>query len=194
MGGHDHRDLTFSCTCGQMQGRILSRGVQLGTHAVCFCHDCRAAQLYFGQPDPAPGPVEVLQITPDAIKLDSGQAHLAVMQLSPKGMLRWYADCCNAPLATSARTPKFPFAGFIVNRIADTSTLGPVTTRGFVTQPDGRQKHENLRFAVFGLLRRVIRSRVTGRWKTTPFFDHASGAPVSKPIVLTKDQRAALYP
>ena len=137
MGGKASADLAFACTCGALGGHIAAKGLRLSTHVVCFCHDCRAAQLYFGQPDPAPGPVDILQMAPEAIVLDQGAEQLAVMQLSPKGMLRWYARCCNAPLAATPRTPKFPFAGFLVQRITDTSGLGPVRTRGFVPRPDG---------------------------------------------------------
>ena len=184
----------MSCACRKLTGRITSDGARLGTHAECFCHNCRAAQLYFGQPDPAPGPVEVFQIAPDEVTIDSGAEHLAAMSLSPKGMLRWYAKCCNVPLATTPRTARFPFAGFIALRIADRARLGPISTRGFVPRSNGKQKHENLAPAAIGLLRRVIKSRLSGGWKNTPFFDPESFEPVVTPTVISKEERAALYP
>ncbi|WP_298847416.1 DUF6151 family protein [uncultured Ruegeria sp.] len=194
-GGPAHGGLAFSCTCGQLTGHISDRGVRLGTHVECFCHDCRAAQLYFGQPDPAPGPVDIFQMAPDEIEIDSGEQFLSAMKLSPKGMLRWYASCCNAPLATTPPKPNLPFAGFIADRITgDVSALGPITTRGFVPQPNSKQKHEKVRFAVFGLLRRALGSRLSGRWKNTPFFDHETGKATVTPNVISKDERAALYP
>ncbi|UAB87436.1 hypothetical protein I5192_09230 [Ruegeria sp. SCSIO 43209] len=186
-------DLPFRCNCGALSGRITEHGVVSGTHVVCFCHDCRAAQLYFEQPDPAPGPVEVFQMSPEDIKIDAGVEHLAAMQLSPKGMLRWCARCCNAPLATTPTTPKFPFAGFIVKRIPHPSSLGPITTRGFVPRADGKQSHEKIRYAAMGLLKRVLKSRLSGSWKKTPFFDSETGRPVVQPTVLTKNQRAVFY-
>ncbi|WP_170770341.1 DUF6151 family protein [Ruegeria lacuscaerulensis] len=187
------KDTTFACTCGALSGRISAAGVASSTHVECFCHDCRAAQLYFGQPDPAPGPVDVLQMLPEGIVFEHGAEHLALMQLSPKGMLRWYASCCNAPLATTSRTPKVPFAGFIVNRIPDPSDLGPVRTRGFVPRPGGKQAHEGLGPAAIGLVTRVLKSRLSGSWKNTPFFDAYTGETSAKPTVLTKPERAALY-
>ena len=193
MGRNAGSDLAFSCTCGAVTGHITARGVKTGTHAQCFCHDCRAAQLYFGQPDPAPGPVEILQTTPEDVIFETGAEHLAAMQLSPKGMYRWYAKCCNAPLATTTRTPKLPFAGFDVKRMTDRDGLGPVLTQGFVTGPDGRQSHKGLRHAVLRLLTRVITSRVSGRWKDTPFFAAETGKPVAPSVVLTKEQRMAFY-
>ncbi|WP_299663726.1 DUF6151 family protein [uncultured Ruegeria sp.] len=187
------KTLTFSCDCGALSGHITEHGVRSGTHVVCYCHDCRAAQLYFEQPDPAPGPVEIFQMAPEDVKFETGTEHLAAMQLSPKGMLRWYAKCCNAPLATTPLTPKFPFAGFIVKRIPDTNDLGPVTTRGFVPGQDGKQTHEKIRYAAWGLLKRVLKSRLSGSWKKTPFFSSGTGEPVVQPTVLTKEERAAFY-
>ncbi len=193
MTGTAAKDLSFSCDCGALTGHITQQGVKSGTHVVCFCHDCRAAQLYFNQPDPAPGPIEILQMAPEEIVIDTGAEHLAAMQLSPKGMLRWYAKCCSAPLATTPLTPKFPFAGFIVKRIPDASSLGPVTTRGFVPGSNGKQSHEKVRYAAFGLLKRVLKSRLSGSWKQTPFFKSETGAPVAQPTILTKEERAAFY-
>lgn len=193
MSGTAAKELSFSCDCGALSGRITERGVKSGTNVVCFCHDCRAAQLYFKQPDPAPGPVEIFQMSPEEIEISRGAEHLAVMQLSPKGMLRWYAKCCNAPLATTPLTPKFPFAGVIVKRIADSNNLGPVTTRGFVPGPGGKQSHEKIRYAAMGLLKRVLKSRLSGSWKKTPFFDSETGTPVAQPAILTKEERAAFY-
>ena len=186
--------LIFSCSCGALTGRISERGARTGTHVVCFCHDCRAAQLYFGQPDPAPGPVNVFQMSPEEITFLSGKDNLSCMRLSPKGMLRWYAKCCNAPLATTSPTPKIPFAGFDVNRLRAPESIGPVTTRGFVPRGNGKQSHEMLQYAAWGLVKRVVPSRLVGRWKNTPFFDVATGTPCVTPTTLSKSERAALYP
>lgn len=193
MPGKVAQDMPFSCTCGELHGHISASGVASGTHVGCFCHDCRAAQLYFGLPDPAPGPVDILQMSPEEIRIEHGAEHLALMQLSPKGMFRWFASCCNAPLATSPRTAKFPFAGFDVKRIADPGALGPITTRGFAPQPNGKQSHEKLRFAAMGLASRCLKSWMLGSWRKTPFFNPETGAPVVAPIILSKAERAKLY-
>ncbi|MEX0276899.1 MAG: DUF6151 family protein [Ruegeria sp.] len=186
-------DLVFSCHCGAVQGHITASGVKSGTHVACFCKDCRAAQLYFQQPDPAPGPVDILQTTPEDIVFESGADRLGLMQLSPKGMPRWYATCCNTPIATTTRTPKFPFVGFLADRLRVPDKLGPVKVRGFVPGPGGKQSHQGVRHAITGLLSRVVKSRLSGRWKDTPFFNIETGTPVVPPVILSKEQRTALY-
>ncbi|WP_120633209.1 DUF6151 family protein [Ruegeria sp. EL01] len=194
MGKSEKSGLAFACSCGSVQGHIKPDGIKSGTHAECFCSDCRAAQLYFDQPDPAPGPVEILQISPEAIEFHQGTENLAAMQLSPKGMYRWYVTCCNAPVANTFKTPKFPFVGVIVDRIADPAALGPVTSRGSVPQPDGTQKHEKIGSAIFKLFKRAAKSRLTGGWKSTPFFNTETGDPIVTPAVISKCERDALYP
>lgn len=193
MGKKVAKQTAFACNCGKLFGSITARGVQYGTHVVCFCRDCRAAQIYFGQPDPAPEPVDIFQMAPEEIRIDGGIEHLAAMRLGPKGMLRWYASCCNAPLATTSNTPKFPFAGFDVKRVSDPDCLGPVTTQGFIPQADGKHKHKRLGYAVAGIVTRVLKSRLSGSWRDTPFFDQNTGQTISTPVILSKEQRKALY-
>ncbi len=194
MAGNVQTGVGFACECRALQGRITAEGVQAGTHVVCYCPDCRAAELYFGQPDPAPDPIAVFQIAPEHIEIDQGAEHLAVMQLGPKGVYRWYAKCCKSPLANTLQTPKFPFASVIAKRVANPSNLGPVTSRSFVPKPGGKSSHERFASAVFGVLKRAAKSRFSGGWKKTPFFDGSTGEPVSKPTLISKSERDALYP
>ncbi|TMV09582.1 hypothetical protein FGK63_00485 [Ruegeria sediminis] len=185
--------LAFSCDCGGLSGHITAQGVKSGTHVVCYCPDCRAAELYLGQPDLAPGPVDIFQLSPDAVVIDKGKDNLALLRLGPNGLFRWYAKCCGAPIANTLKTPKLPFAGIAAKRVSDPDRLGPVVTRGYVPDGTGKLKHEHLGRAVLAVLRRGLSARLSGRWRRTPFFDVATGAPIVPAKVLTKDERAALY-
>ncbi|KUJ85605.1 hypothetical protein AVO45_01020 [Ruegeria marisrubri] len=185
--------LKFSCDCGQLSGYITERGVRTGTHVCCFCPDCRAAELYFGQPDPAPDPVDIFQLSPDAIVIEKGKENLALMRLGPNGVFRWYASCCNAPIANTLKTPKLPFAGIIAKRIADPEPLGPIVTKANIQDGNGKSHHEHVGRAVVGVLKRGLAARLSGRWRQNPFFDPETGAPVAQATIPTKDERAALY-
>jgi len=45
--------------------------------------------------------VALYQTRPDCVHIDDGAEHLACLRLSPKGLLRWYASCCDTPLANT---------------------------------------------------------------------------------------------
>lgn len=192
MGGTDQNGLAFSCNCGAVQGHLDASAAKTGGHLVCYCPDCRAAERYLGQPDPAPGPVDILQTTPDVIHITAGTEHLGMFRLGPRGLMRWYATCCNAPLFNTLKSPKLAFAGVSVARLKEPERLGPIIAEGFVPQPDGKTKHVNGGRAAFGLFSRMIAARLSGRWKETPFFDVETGHPTVTAKVLSKEERKAL--
>ncbi len=186
------QDVSFSCACGSLKGTLLGVTHSVGTHAECFCIDCRAGELYCKRPDPAPGGVGIFQTTPDRIRIEKGQEHLAVFSFGPKNILRWYAACCEAPLFNTGRSPKFAFVGVRTNRLHDTDPLGPVVGRAFVPNPKGKPRHEGFAKFLWGVISRVTVQRLTGRWKNTPFFDPKSGVPLRPVKVVPKAERAAL--
>jgi Family of unknown function (DUF6151) len=185
--------LGFSCGCGALKGHVTAEGVRSGSHVLCYCPDCRAGELCFQQPDPAPGPVDIFQLSPDTVVIDQGAEHLAAIRLSPNGMFRWYAKCCDTPLCTTMKSAKTPFAGMSVDRFDDPDRLGPVVSKGFVPAPDGSRKHETAYRAAWPLIKRMAVARLSGRWKQTPFFDAKTNAPVVEPRVIDKSERAPLY-
>lgn len=185
-------DLSFACNCGELRGTLIGVSPTNGTRAECYCHDCRAAELYAGQPDPAPGGVQLYQTVPDRVQFDSGADQLAVFSLSSKGLLQWQARCCGAVLFKTMRTPKVPFASFRTDRLEDDSPLGPVVARAFVRKANGKRGHEGgLRF-MLGFAKRALSRRITGKWKTTPFFD-ADGTPSRDIHVVPENELSALY-
>ncbi|WP_425045583.1 DUF6151 family protein [Primorskyibacter sp. S87] len=182
--------LAFSCDCGTVRGELSP---VRGNHVVCYCPDCRAAELHLGRPDPATEPADLFQTAPDTVTFTQGADHLAVFRLSPKGPLRWYADCCNAPLFNTLASPKLAFSTLHTKRVEDQDKLGPIVIRVSVPQPDGTRKTEGKGRMISDILGQMLMNRITGRWKQTPFFD-PGGAPVADVYQLTKAERAALYP
>lgn len=185
-------DLNFACTCNTLRGTLIGAGPLSGNHAVCYCHDCRTAEVFAGQPDPAPEPVGIFQTTPDKIRIDAGADQMAVFSFSDKGLLRWHAQCCGALLFNTLRNPKIAFVGVRTIRLEDETPLGPILTRGFIRKPNGKRGHQGLRHLVINMASNAIAARLTGKWKYTPFFDTASGEPVRQIRVVTEAQRAAL--
>ncbi|SFT61470.1 DUF6151 family protein [Sedimentitalea nanhaiensis] len=185
--------VAFSCTCGEVRGRISPATAQSGTHLICHCRDCRAAERFLEQPEAGTEGVELFQTTPDTIHLQAGVDRLAVLRLSPKGPLRWYASCCNTPLFNTLSRPGIPFVTAMVARISDPAPLGPVVAHSFVPQAGGPPKHRGGTTMVWRFFTRLGAARLSGRWRQTPFFDLKSGEPTAPVRLLTKQERAALY-
>ncbi|SMY09486.1 DUF6151 family protein [Flavimaricola marinus] len=187
-------DIAFRCTCGTVTGHLIgAESGASGSRLACYCNSCRSAELALGQPDPKPEPMPLFQTTPDRVVFDTGADRLAVMRLGPKSnTYRWYATCCDAPLAITGPSPKFPFVSFNLRRVADPDALGKVSSKVFVPQPGGGTKHTNVARFVYGIASRSIAARLSGRWKQTPFFDVATGTPNGPVRVLSSDERAAL--
>lgn len=186
-------DLPFACDCGKLRGTLLGVSPANGTRAECYCHDCRAVELYAGQPDPAPGGVQLYQTVPDRVRFDAGLDQLAVFSLSDKGLLQWQARCCGAILFKTMRTPKVPFASFRTDRLEDDTPLGPLTARAFARKANGKRGHEGGLKFMFGFATRALSRRLTGKWRQTPFFN-SDGSPVRDVHVVSDAERRDLYP
>ncbi len=102
-----------------------------------------------------------------------GTEHLRWMRLTEKGPLRWYASCCDTPMANTLASAKFPFASFQVNELEPKSALPPVRAHvnligatAHVSAPKG-----SILPLMLSLLAKVAKARITGRWRNNPFFD-----------------------
>ncbi|QFT57188.1 hypothetical protein FIU94_00005 [Sulfitobacter sp. THAF37] len=184
--------LDLTCACGQIKGYLRDFAPSVGTHAECFCVDCRAAELHLGQADPAPGPVGVFQTTPDRLTFTEGTENLAVFSFGEKNLLRWYAACCGTPLFNTPRNPRLSFVGIRTAAIPDTGPLGPVTAQGFIPTDDDKTRHKGILRLVGAAMARIAMQRITGRWRNNPLFDTASGTPARPVTVLPRGTRDAL--
>jgi hypothetical protein len=168
----------FSCRCGKIGGRLTGIDPDIGTHVRCHCDDCRRANAHFGIPGTREEGVGLWQTTPDRVKIDEGAVHLRLMRLTGKGVLRWYAGCCDTPLFNTMGTPKVPFVGVLTDRLDDIAPLGPIVAEGFVEGDDGKSRHVGGGRVARGFVRRALGARLSGRWKDNPFFDTTTGQPI----------------
>jgi hypothetical protein len=168
----------FSCRCGKIHGRLTDIDPDRGTHVRCHCDDCRRANAHFGIPGSRAEGVCIWQTTPDKVKIDEGAVHMRLMRLSSKGVLRWYAGCCDTPLFNTMATPKLPFVGVLTDRLDDTAPLGPIIAEGFVEGDDGTSRHVHGGRVIRRFISRTAGARLSGRWKDNPFFDIGTGGPI----------------
>lgn len=191
--------IALRCQCGKLQGEVDAK--QVAARAVCYCKDCQAFARYLKAEErvlDAGGGTEVEAALPAAVRFTSGLEHLACMSLSPKGIYRWYASCCNTPIGNTPRDPKMSYVGVVrtcLDAPLDTieRDLGRVRMVASSSSAYGPSKPKPLGsvLAIGKIGVMLVKARLNGGWRDNPFFD-ASGAPVRAPRVLTLEERAAL--
>ncbi|WP_372657644.1 DUF6151 family protein [Hydrogenophaga sp.] len=187
----------LACRCGALQGSVALIGS--GNRLICYCRDCQAFARFLGQPDrvlDAQGGTEIVQTAPDRVRFSQGQEHLAVMRLSEKGMLRWYAACCRTPLGNTMSSRGVPFVGLVHSCLASAPLepdFGPVRAWVSTASALGEPKPQERGMAglMFRAVSALIGSRLSGRYKRTPFFS-AANTPVAVPVTVSDEERRRL--
>jgi len=179
--------------------RGVARSVSPDTvnHAVCYCHDCRAFLHWLERDEllDAHGGTKIIQLGRSRLEIEEGRDQIQCMRLSPKGMHRWYAQCCKTPLANTL--PAIPFAGvsralFDVSADDDESTFGPVMYGNARQAIDDAPPEARLRLRDAVHVTRLLASWALRRLgHPTPFFDKEN-RPVVTPRVLTTAERQHL--
>lgn len=158
---------------------------------MCYCNQCRAAEVFLDQPDPKSNGVALFQTTADRIRFLCGADKMYAFSFAQGGLIHWYARCCKVPLFNTTATPQSGFASVLVDRIPHKDPLGPIRAEIFRDNGKGRQVHHGLPYLIWTGSTRALRMRVTGRWKMSPFFGK-SGAPISRVHVLSDVEKGHL--
>jgi len=148
----------------------------------------------------ASGGAEFVAARAEHVVLDAGIEHLACLSLSEKGLLRWYAACCNTPIANTTRDWKFPYVGIIRTCLmADSASF----QRSFprvqmrVNTTSAKQAPQSMLLqtvvTLMGFMSRVIASRINGAYRRTPFFVSPEGLPRTEINVLSESERRRAY-
>jgi hypothetical protein len=109
------------CLCGAVQGTVdFSRPSRV--RVVCHCDDCGAYARHIGN-DKA---TEIVQATPQQVRIRTGIEHLRCLRLTPRGLTRWFAGCCMTPIANTSRHAWMPFVGVMTSTLntQDEALLG----------------------------------------------------------------------
>jgi hypothetical protein len=190
----------LACRCGAVRGLVEEHAPTSRT--LCYCADCQAYAHFLGRAGDvlnAQGGTDVIQTTPDRMTLTAGADRLGCVTITARGPLRWYATCCNTPIANTAPSAKVAFVGLVSTclkaegRRLDES-FGPPRMRVFTDGAKGEPKPKASPFLplLLRIVGRSLKARLDGSWRRTPFFDVAADRPVAEPMVLTPDERARL--
>jgi hypothetical protein len=194
-------DIALSCRCGTVRGIARDVTPSSVNHLFCYCDDCQAFAQHLGRADEvldAYGGTEITQISQAKIAFTAGMDCIAAMQLSPTGLFRWYATCCDTPIGNTLGTSAVPFIGLIHAFIhAPSDALGPIRGRGWTKHAKGGRTavpKDGLPepIMVARMFVRIARWRLRGDHKHSPLFDAATGRPLVEPRVLATAEREAL--
>jgi hypothetical protein len=189
------------CRCGAVKGQVDHPERAMGRGA-CYCRDCQAFAHFLGQPTQvldAAGGTDVVATQPQHVTITQGRDKIACMSLSPKGLLRWYASCCRTPIGNTSRSAKTPYVGLVHSCLDNRAqaidrSFGPVTLR--LNTQSARGPVPETSKGMFGTMVRslwaMMRARLGGGWRQTPFFEPGSGAPIVTPQVIGRDERERL--
>lgn len=195
-------DVQLSCRCGTVRGLVRNLSPETTTHGVCLCDDCQAYAKFLGTEGllDVNGGTEITQVAHNHVEVLEGKSEVACVRLSAKGMHRWYARCCNTPLANTFGA-KSVFAGVCHACMVGTTegspverAVGPIRERvqgrfGKGELPPGTQQTASLSM-IFHSVKRLSHWWLTGAYKPSPFF--VDGRACVVPRILSADERRAL--
>jgi len=192
-----------TCRCGAVHVKLAVPARSAGTRVSCYCRDCQTAARLAGDAadilSPAGG-TELWQTTPDRITLVSGAEKLEILRLSPKGLYRWTARCCDTPIFNTLARVQLPFVGVVLRRAeldGAAAVLGPSRARAFTRDarpgPDAPKRDRSFAAAGLRVLTRMAGAWVSGRARQSPLLG-PDGAPIAPVTVISLEARQAALP
>lgn len=189
---------SLKCRCGKLQGYVSS--TDIAVRAVCYCKDCQAFAHFLERPDDVVlnqlGGTEIIAMLPRNVHFTHGLEALVCMSLSDRGLLRWYASCCNTPVGNTPRDFKTSYVGVIHSCLSQhgpslQDSFGPVRMVLQTNSAKGKVKSTPLSnvMTLLKIMKAVIAARLSGSNRNNPFFVEDSGAPIRQPRVLSKGER-----
>jgi hypothetical protein len=191
----------LQCRCGKVRGHVERPG--MATRMTCYCADCQAYAHFLGLPDrmlDAQGGTAIVAVLPGQVRFEQGLDALACMSLSDRGLVRWYASCCNTPIGNTPREFKMPYVGLVDSCLRSDSpslaeSFGEVQMVLGTRSANGEVKATSagtLFMAMARLMKSVLGARLRGAYKRNPFFDPQTGKPARVPRELSPAERARL--
>ena len=195
--------IELSCRCGEVRGVVADPSPRTVNRVVCYCDDCQAFAHRLGRADllDAHGGTDIVQVAPNALSFTQGQGRIAGVRLTPKGLFRWYAACCNTPVGNTL-TPAVPFVGIAAQVFdggapgADTAfgkPVGAILGKYAVGEAPKGSTGFNLPL-ILRAIGKVLGWRLRGKAYPHPFFKPAGNEPIYPLTVLSADEREALRP
>lgn len=194
-------ELPLKCQCGEISGKIINANPKQDQHVVCMCIDCQTFAHYLGREQDVldqHGGSEIYQVTPNKIVLERGQDKVKMLRLSPKGAQRFYAGCCNTPMA-NAVGPKTSFTGVLANFIDIEPTernrlLGPVDSYCMAKYAIGgapENAHSKFPLQLLAkVMKKMIVGKLMGHHKPNSLYNLSTNRPICEEQLVDRSVRA----
>jgi hypothetical protein len=189
-------DHPLQCRCGTLVGRVA--GSAFVNRGVCYCRDCQAFAHFLGEGSEILddlGGTEIIQTLPRHVTFSRGVDSLACMRLTENGLLRWYANCCHTPIGNTPANPRLSFVGLVHSCLRAPGVdfdraFGPIHMRVNTksARPGAAPKQVGVSSTVLRFVVQLVKSRVDGSYRITPFFDANRGTPIATPRVLSREE------
>jgi hypothetical protein len=191
------------CRCGEVRAVVTNHSPRTVNRVTCYCDDCQAFAHQLGRGDllDSHGGTDIVQVAPASLTFVEGLDKVTALRLSPKGLYRWYARCCNTPVGNTV-SPSIPFVGLVTQSFAsdrqDPDQLFGRPVGAILGKFAVGEVEKQVQGVSFGLILRTLRLllawRLSGKTWPHPFFDQTTRQPRYPVMVLTPEQREALRP
>lgn len=183
--------LPFACACGQVKGQVRDTDAS-GLHIECCCASCRAAANICDPARDWKAPVPLFLSYSDKYDIQ-GTELLEPFAFGPRNIIRWRTTCCGTRMFSTQPSAKSAFASLALETLSADADPGPVKARAFVPKSNGKAGHENP-FAFVGVVVQVLKRRITGKWRETPFFDTETLKTIAPVKLYSWDEKKAALP
>lgn len=172
---------------------------------MCHCKYCATYTDVLGRSEEvldARRGTDAFFISPHTLEIESGREHIACLRLTDKGALRFYASCCNTPLANTAPAKGLPILSVSpmivpwreLGRERD-ELLGPIRARVNTDDQFAPDERRSQRARSIDLVTMLLRFApkfalwwVRGAQRRSPFVN-AEGGPLVEPQRVSRDTR-----
>ncbi len=192
-------DVLFQCRCGEVRGKVADASPGTVNRVVCYCDDCQAFAHHLARGDllDPQGGTDIVQVAPAALSFERGNERVVGLRLSPKGLFRWYSECCRTPMGNTLG-PAIPFIGIVAQAFESPDDVfgepgGRIQGKYAVGTPPAGSTGLNLG-VMLGALRRILGWKLGGKAWPHPYFDRTTQSPNRKVTVLSQAEREALRP
>ncbi len=190
------------CTCGALRGVLHGLEPAQVNRVACNCKFCVTYLEVLGRSEllDEHGGCEIFQMSPRALEFHEGLEHLACLRLTKTGAMRFYASCCNTPLANTMESASRPFMGLFPTLVPwqelgldPDAQLGPIRARvNGRFEPEQARELKARRIDLVTMLARFAPKffgwRLRGDHRHWALFDDA-GKPCATPQLVARDAR-----